>query len=77
MFLAHLCTLVALLEAFKKLPPWSNIEFLDYRNAWGEEEGEKGLLRLHGSPRKKTGYFVLLRDATVRRSLSTEFPVLM
>lgn len=77
MFVAHLSTSAALLEAFKKLPPCSNIEFLDYGNARGEEEGEKGLLRLHGSPRKKTGYFVLSRDATVRRGLSTEFPVLM
>lgn len=43
--------------------------------SWGRRR-EKGLLRLHGNPRKKADYSVLLRDATVRRGLSTEFPVL-
>lgn len=38
---------------------------------------EKGFLRLRGNPRKKTDYFVLLRDATVRQGISTEFPGLM
>jgi len=42
----------------------------------GRKRG-KGLLRLHGNPRKKRDYFLLLRDATVRQGLSTEFPVLM
>lgn len=43
----------------------------------GGRKREKGLLRLHGKPRKKTDYFVLLRDATVRQGLSAEFPVPM
>lgn len=76
MFLAHLCKLAALQEALKNCRLGQILSFW-IRGMPGGKKREKGLLRLHGNPKKKTDYFVLLRDATVRQGLSTEFPVLM
>lgn len=60
----------------KKLLPWSNIAFLDYRGAWGEEEKE-GTSEAAWKAQTANRLFCSLRDVTVRQGLSTEFPVLM
>lgn len=74
-FLAHLCKLAALQEAFTTLLPWPNIEFLDCEYARGEEERE-GSSEAEWKAQEENRLF-LLRDVTVRQGLSTEFPVLM
>ena len=72
-FLAHLCKLAALQEAFKKLPPWSNIEFLDYGNAWGEEEAA-GTSEAAWKPQKENRLFCSFEGCDCETGLINRIP---